>query len=139
MATASGPRSLERCRDFQAVARVQERGGVALPPSLIEVYREEEARFIEQQRVDTGDEWLPFGIPSREVPSDDVVGNGKEAAIGAFRTLDPRLLTDAPDPLIGAGGRVPAFAGLATLEAARIDICSTSKERAEEGNLFVRR
>ena len=81
MATAPGPRSLESRRDSQAVARSQERGGIVLPPSLIEVDREEEARLIEQQRVDTGDEWLPFGIPSREVPADDVIGDWKETAL----------------------------------------------------------
>ena len=139
MAAAPGPRSLESRRDAQAVARSQERRGVVLPPSLIEVDREEEARLIEQQRVDARDERLPFGIPSRQVPADDVVGDWKETAIGALRALDPWLLADAPHPLIGAGGCVPAFAGLAALESPRIDVRSTAKERTEEGNLFVRR
>ena len=53
----------------------------------------------EQQRVDASDEGLPFGIASRQVPADDVVGDRQEAAVRAFRALDPRLLADARAPI----------------------------------------
>src|SRR5207249_11354916 len=112
----------------QAVAGSQERGGVSLPPRLVEVDSEEEARLIEQQRVHTSDERLPFRITSGEVPADDVVGDRQEAAVGAFRTLDPRLLADAPDPFIRARRCVPGSPGLAALETSRVHVLAATKE-----------
>ena len=41
-----------------------------------------------------------------------------------------------PDrPLVAASGRISRFAGLAILEAARIDIVSSAKERAKQSDL----
>jgi len=110
------------------VAGSQEGGGVILPPRLVEVDCEEETSLIEQQRVHTSDERLPFGIPSREVPADDVVGDGKEAAVRAFRTLDAGLLTDALDPFIRARRRVPGSPGLAAFETSRVHVLAATKE-----------
>lgn len=65
--------------------RVEERGRVVLPVRLVEVDGEDEARFVEQQRIDAGDEHLPLGVDSGKMPANDVVGEGQEAAVGATR------------------------------------------------------
>jgi hypothetical protein len=128
MAAASGARSLEGGWDSQSVAGTQKRGGVILPPRLVEVDCEEEARLVEQQGVHTSNEGLSFGIASRQVPADDVVGDRQEAAVGAFRTLDSRLLTDASDPFIRASRRVPGSPGLAAFETSRVHVLAATKE-----------
>jgi hypothetical protein len=139
VAASSGTRSLEGGGHAQPVARTPKRGGVILPSGLVEVDGEEEARLVEQQRVHTRYEGLSLGITSRQVPTDDVVCDRQEAAVGAFRTLDSRLLTDALHPLIRTRGGIPGSPGLATLEPTWIDIRSTAKQRTKQGNLLVRR
>ena len=64
MPAPSGPRSLEGRCDSQSAAGSQERGGVILPSRFIEIDCEEETGLIEQQRVHTSDERLPFRITS---------------------------------------------------------------------------
>ena len=52
---------------------------------------------------------LPFRPPSREVPADDVVGDGQEAAVRAFRTLDPGLLQTPLTHSFAHAGAYPAL------------------------------
>ena len=65
----------------RAPARVQEGARVVLPAGLVEIGRQEEARLVQQQRVNTRDEWLAFGILAGEVPADDVVGHRQESTV----------------------------------------------------------
>jgi hypothetical protein len=110
------------------MAGTPERGDVILPSGLVEVDCEEEARLVEQQGVHTSDERLSFGITSRQVPADDVVGDRQEAAVGAFHTPDPRLLADAPDPFIRARRRVPGSPGLAAFETSRVHVLAATEK-----------
>ena len=128
MAASSRTRSLEGRRDSQTVAGFQERRSVILPSGLVEVDCEEETGLIEQQWVHASDERLSFGIPSRQVPADNVVGDRQEAPVRALRTLDPRLFADALYPFVRACGSVPGSPGLAALESSRIDVFATAKE-----------
>lgn len=73
------------------------------------------------------------------VPTYDIVGERKESTIGTLSAFDARLLADASDPLVGTGGRVAGFAGLAALESPRVHVVAASEERSKEGDLCLRR
>ena len=53
--------------------------------------------------------------------------------------LDPRLLADATDPFVRAGRCIAGLAGPPALESTWIDVISPPEERAEEGDLHLRR
>jgi hypothetical protein len=78
-------------------------------------------------------------VMSVQVPSDDVVGDREKASMVTLRALDPRLLTHAANPLVRARRGVARLAGLSALEASRIDGFATPEQRAEEGDLVLRR
>jgi hypothetical protein len=79
---------------------------VVLPVRFIEIERQEEARFVQEQRIDARDKRLALAIFAGQVPANDVVGHGQESAVLTVRALNPRFLTDAAHPLVGAGRRV---------------------------------
>lgn len=56
-----------------------------------------------------------------------------------FGTPDARLLTHIAHPFIRAGGGVTRLARLAALEATRIDVLATAKQRTEQADLRLRR
>ena len=64
--------------------RFEKGRGIVLPAGLVEVDGQEEARLVEQQRIDTSDEGLSLGVAAGQVPADDVVGDRKESTVGAF-------------------------------------------------------
>jgi hypothetical protein len=66
-------------------------------------------------------------ITALQVPPNDVVGDGKEATMGADRALDTRFLADAAHPLVRARRRVAGLAGPSALESARINVLAPAK------------
>lgn len=97
------------------------------------------AALVQAQGIDASHERLAVLILAREVLANDVVGDRQEAPVLALGALDFRLLADAADPLVRACRRVARLAGLATLEAARVDVFAAAKQRAEEANLDLGR
>ena len=69
------------------------------------------------------------------MPSDDLICDPEEPAIGTIRTFDSRLFANTTNPFIGAGGRVPAFTGLQTFEASGVNILSAPEKRPKERDL----
>ena len=57
----------------------------------------------------------------------------------ALGALDPRLLADPSDPLVGAGGRVARSAGPPALEAAGVHVISPAKAGPEQRDLCLGR
>src|SRR5262249_49985295 len=53
------------------------------------------------------------------------------------RALDARLLADASNPFIAAGGGVTRFPGFSALEPSRINIVSSAKEPTKQPGLGV--
>src|SRR5687767_6767576 len=119
------------------MARVQEYSGIVCPPLLVKVDREDEARFIEQHRVDARDEWLSGIVVAGQVPSNDGLIDGKKSLARAFRALDTRLLADPADPFVRTGWRVSGLAGLPAFKATGIDVFTTAEQRTEQGDLCL--
>ena len=140
MAATSRTGPLQRRRELQLTARLQERSRVLLPSVLVEVNRKEEARLVLQHRVHAGHERLAGVVVAGQVPADDVVGDREKASMVTLRALDARLLAHAADPLVRAGRGVAGLASLAAFEASRVDVFATPEQRAEERDLrFGRR
>ena len=112
---------------------------ILLPMRLVEIGRQEEAGLVLKHRVDAHDEITAGIILAGKMPANHIVGDGKEAAMRAFGALDLGLLAQAPRPLVGTRRLIAGLAGLATLEATRIDIVASTKERAKQGDLGLRR
>jgi hypothetical protein len=139
MAAPSRTGPLQRHWELQLTARLQERSRVLLPSVLVEVNRKEEARLILQHGVHAGHKRLAGVVVAGQVPADDVVGDREKASVVTLRALDARLLADATGPLVRTGRGVAGLASLAALEASRVDVFATPKQRAEEGDLVLRR
>ena len=58
--------------------RLEKRRGILAPAGLVEVDGEEEARLVQEHRVDARDEGLPVVVVAGQVPANDVVGHRKE-------------------------------------------------------------
>jgi len=112
--------------------------GVFLPTVAVEIYRQEMARFIEQHGIDSDDEVLALLVLTGEVLTQDLVGHGEEATVGAVEAFDARLLADSFNPLIGAGRLVAGASGPCALETKRVNITASTEEGAKEGDFFVR-
>ena len=112
---------------------------VLLPPLLVEVDGQKEAGLVLQHRIDAVDARLPLIVATRQMTTDHVVGHRKKAPLRAVGALDLRLLADPSNPFVRAGRRVPGLAGLAALEASRIDVVPSAEQRTEQGNLRKRR
>ena len=104
-----------------------------MPLVLVEI--EEIAAFVLEHRVDPGHERVRRVAVTRQVPPDDVVRDGEELAVWAVAVLHPRLLADPAHPLVSTGRRVSGLAGLSALEAAGVDVVSTTEEGAEQRDL----
>ena len=63
--TSSGSRPLQGGREFEPFAHRKEGRGVVLPIGFVEVDRQEETRFVQEQRVDARDERLALRILAR--------------------------------------------------------------------------
>ena len=135
MPALAGARAFKRGGDFKAAAGFHHRPHVVLPAVLVEVHGEEMAAFVGEHRIDPGDEFLARLVLAREVPADHLVSHRQEGAVRAVAALDPRLLTDAADPLVAAGRGVAGAAGLLTFEAPGIEILAALEQRAEERDL----
>ena len=109
VAAAPRTRPLECSRQIHRGARVHKRGRVFEPTALVEVDRQEEARFIQEHRVNTGHERLTGLVSAGEVPSNHFIGDRQKATVRTLPALDARFFADAPDPLVGARGCVADF------------------------------
>ena len=78
-------------------------------------------------RVAVGPQKLAISILAREVPADDLIGDGKESTVRTVGAFDARFLTDSANPLVRAGGCIAGPPGLPALESARIDVIATTK------------
>ena len=136
MPALAGARAFQRGGDFKPAAGLHHRPYVVLPAVLVEVHGEEMAAFVGKHRIDPGDEFLARLVLAREVPADHLVGHRQEGAVRAVAALDPRLFTDAADPLVAAGRGVAGAAGLLAFEAPRVDILAAFEQRAEERDLI---
>ena len=132
-------RSLQGRRQIQPTTGFQDRSRILLPLRLVQVGRQEEAGFIPEQRVNAHDEVAPGVVVAGKMPANDLVGDGQEVLIRTCGAFDPGLLAQARRPFVATRGRISRLAGLAILEAARIDIVSSAKERAKQGDLGLRR
>jgi hypothetical protein len=63
--TSSRSRPLQEGWEREPLARRKEGRRVSLPIGFVEIYRQEEARFVQEQRVDARDEWLALRILAR--------------------------------------------------------------------------
>jgi len=108
------------------------------PTVLVEVSGEKETRLVLDHRVDTGHKRLSGVVTAGQVPPNYIVGGGKEAAVRAIRTLDSWFLADAADPLVRTCRGVSGLPCSPALEAARIDLIASSKERTKQRDLGVR-
>ena len=77
--------------------------------------------------IDAGHERLPVLILAREVPANDVVGHRRTAGAGTRRTLSGPTRSSMP----ARSPTLPVFDS----RAARVDVLSAAKQRAEEANL----
>ena len=92
-------------------------------------------RRCEKSRIHAHDEITPGIIMTRQMPTHDVIGYGKEAEIWAFGTFDLRLLTDAGHPFIATGRDVAGFTRFTDLKSPGIDIVPAREYGIEKGDL----
>jgi hypothetical protein len=78
-----------------------------LPSYLVEIDRQEEARFILEHRINADDHRSTIGILAGKMLANDLVGDWQELPMGARRKPDFRLLTHASRPFVRAGRRLP--------------------------------
>jgi hypothetical protein len=64
--------------------------------------------------------------------ANDLLRNWQKAAVLTLRVFDFRIFAYALDPFIYASRKVAGFPGLATLDAARIDILRIAEKRSEQ-------
>jgi hypothetical protein len=112
---------------------------IFLPVVFVEVDRQKETRFIQELRVYTHHEIRSTVVPPHEVRPDHGVGDWQILLVRTRGTLSVRFLADPALPFIPTCGRIPGLARCTALEAPRKDILPTAKERAEEGDLRLRR
>ncbi len=65
MPTSSRSRPLQGGWEFEPSAHCEEGRGVVLPIGFVEIDRQEETRFVQEQRVDACDERLALRILAR--------------------------------------------------------------------------
>jgi hypothetical protein len=78
-------------------------------------------------------------ILTGQMPVNHFIDDGKETAMLAVGAFYFRFLAQTASPLIGASRLIAAFAGFATLEAAWINIITSTKERPKQGDLCLNR
>jgi hypothetical protein len=111
----------------------EEGRGVLWPALLVEVDCQEETGLVLEHGIDARDERPTRVVLPGQVPPDHVVGDRKKSAVRAFRTLDPRLFTDASNPFVRAGRCIAGFTCSAAFEASRIDVvASPARPRKSE-------
>src|SRR2546422_7097746 len=110
----------------------RKRNCVLAPAFLIEISGEEKTRLVLKHRVYAGDKRLTRWIKSRQMPTNYFISDWKKTLVVAVRALDTRLLTDASNPLIAAGGCVTRFFRFLALQPPRINIVSSTQKRAKK-------
>jgi hypothetical protein len=78
---------------------------------------------------------MPHVILPGKMPTDDIVGDGQKTLVRTDGALDAGFHANARNPLVATSGRITRLASSATLEAARIDVVASAKERAKQVNL----
>jgi len=122
----AGPRPLHGGRASHARAHLDECCHIVAPPRPIEINCQKPAGLVKQERVDA-ENVLPL-----KMRADRLVINRHEGLVGTFAALDPRLLADAPDPFVGAGGGVALGLLLRIGPQPGKDIFATAEELTEE-------
>ena len=108
-----------------------------MPPArFVQINRQEIAGFIQQHRIHSSYEVAASCVRAYEMLVDHIIRHGQELSMLTTCAFDARLFANAGHPLVRADRRVTRLPGRTTLEAARIDILSPSKERAKECNLL---
>jgi hypothetical protein len=69
-----------------------------------------------------------------EVPANNIVSYGKKPPERAIGTFDSWFFTNSRHPLMGTSGRIASAPCLTALEAARVDVFATVKQRPEEAD-----
>jgi hypothetical protein len=71
--------------------------------------------------------------------TNDLIRDWNKAPVWTIGTPDSGLLADAPDPFVGASGRITALSGSLALEPNRENVRSSAKQRPEQLDLGLRR
>jgi hypothetical protein len=132
MAAIARSRAFQDSRHLKAPACFEKRRRILLPILVVEIHSQEKASFVLQHGIDTHDKIQAPIVPARKMPANHFVGDLKKSAIGTIRAFDPRLFTYPANPFIGAGRRIPGFAGLSALETARIDILPAAEQGSKQ-------
>jgi hypothetical protein len=67
---------------------------------LIEIGRDEMARLVKKHGINAHDETLAVPVLTREMPSDDLIGNWNETPVWAIGATNSRFLADTPNPFV---------------------------------------
>src|SRR5262245_44882805 len=140
MTAVAGAGALKGCGHTLLPACRQERQRVTLPRLLVEIGSQEPAGLIRHERIDACCERLRLSrisnVPSLQMASHNVLGDGHECLVLAVTALDPRLLANAANPFVVACGRVARFTGLRVFPPTWENVIATPKERTKQGELF---
>jgi hypothetical protein len=115
----------------------QERARIVLPCCFVKIGGEKKTGFIPKHRIDAHHEFPTVVVLTAEMPTNYFVGYRKKTLVRTVGALDSRFLANSPDPLIAASWRVTSSACLTAFEALRINILSSTKQRAEESNFSL--
>lgn len=126
------PRALNRHRNTERFAGLDERGNVVDPGLLIEVRSEEPAVVVLEQRI------CPHHMAPLQVVDHHLIAQRDEGLVRTFSALHPWLLADSPNPLVGAGRGIALPAGATVHPVFREDILAAPEEAAKEADLLGR-
>src|SRR2546426_5236119 len=137
MPATTRPGSFQHSRNAHGTAGLEKCPSVLAPAFLIEIDGQEKTRLVLKHWINACDKRLTRLIKTRQVPTNHFIGHWKKTLVLAVRALDSRLLADASNPFIAAGRRVTRSPGFPALEPPRINVVSTTEERAEKFDLNV--
>jgi hypothetical protein len=92
---ASRTRPLERHRQIQPAARFHECECIRQPTAFVEIDGQEEARLVQEHRIDAGDKRLAGIVAAGQVPPKAFIRDRQEPTIRTIRALDARLFANA--------------------------------------------
>src|SRR5207244_950402 len=119
-------------RHVEATARFKKGCHISLPILAVEVHRQKETSLVLHHGIVTDDKiHAPIILP-RKMPVDYFISDLEKSAVGTVGTFDSRLLTDSPNPFIGASRRITGFPSFPALETSGINILSAPEKRSEQ-------
>lgn len=105
--TLTGSRTFQYSRQADSRACRENSRRVVLPTGFVKIHGEEEARFVQQHRINARNEISSLLIPPGKMRANHLVRDRQKLPVLARRALHSGLLADPAQPLITTNWRIP--------------------------------